>query len=192
MKRLFVLFTVITLALAVCGCAGGTETGGSEPTAPDKAGYDTAVSYANWSDSDDLYYSALNTSTFSISSVHHLPIYKFDTLDGLDEFKSDFGDTLTMNLGYDEIPSFNDATAEYNEAFFKKNSLLLVYVGTSSCTYRFRVKDVIADSGCFCVNIEETTKAEAIDTAMCGWFITVTVPDKEIKNYTEFDATLTY
>ena len=44
---------------------------------------DIGISYANWSDSDDIYTKSLNTDKMAISSVKHLPIYKFDKLSEL-------------------------------------------------------------------------------------------------------------
>lgn len=44
--------------------------------------FDIAVSYANYNDS--LFLGGLNAGKMSISSVRHLPIYKFDTLSELE------------------------------------------------------------------------------------------------------------
>ena len=39
----------------------------------------------------------------AISRVQHLPIYRFDTLNDLEHFKRTFGDTFTMDGGWDEV-----------------------------------------------------------------------------------------
>ena len=152
--------------------------------------FETTVSYANWSDGEKIFLGALNDDKMFISSVQHLPIYKFDTLNDLEQFKKNFGSILTMNHGYDEVPSFNSATAKYDENFFQENSLLLVYVAANNSTHRFKMQNVFYDNKSFHVHVAETTKAESVDTAMAGWFITVAVQDDLIKNVTNFDADL--
>ena len=152
--------------------------------------FESTVSYANWSDDSKIYVQALNTEKMSISSVQHLPIYKFDTLKDLEQFKSAFGSIFTMDSGYDEVPSFNSATKKCDNAFFKENSLLLVYVGVGNSTHRFKIHSIGFGEDTFDVHIVETTKADGVDDAMTGWFVTVAVPDEIIKKYTIFDADL--
>ena len=148
----------------------------------------TALSYASCSNTSWIFASALNNDKMYISSVQHLPIYKFDTLEDLQQFKKYFENHHSMDQGYDEVPSFNKITANYDEAFFAENSLLLVYIGANNSTHRFGVNSVINNENVFYVQIEETTGAEAVDTAMAGWFITLVVPDHVIQHCIEFDA----
>lgn len=118
--------------------------------------FDIAVSYANWAELNEVYAKALNTEKMAISSVRHLPIFKLDTSEDLEQFKSDFGDTLTMEYGYDEVPSFNEVTAKYDEEFFKENTIMLVFVEASSGSCRFGVNSVYCDGNSFCVHVEQT------------------------------------
>lgn len=152
--------------------------------------YEATVSYANWAEVSELYSGALNSNKMYISSVQHLPVYKFDTLEDLESFKKTFGDKLTMDSGWDEVPSFNDAVAKYDKSFFAENTLMLVYVPANNSTHRFAVNNVYCDDNSLCIHIEETTKAEMTDCAMAGWFVTVAVSDELIRNCTEFDADL--
>ena len=150
----------------------------------------TALSYASCSNTNWIFAGALNKNKMYISSVQHLPIYKFDTLEDLQQFKKNFENHHRLDQGYDEVPSFNKITANYDESFFDDNSLVLVYVGANNSTHRFGVQGVEYNEQYFCVNIKETTGAEVVDTAMAGWFITLAVPDEQIKNCTTFDASL--
>ena len=152
--------------------------------------FESTVSYANWAEESEIYAGALNKEKMVVSSVLHLPIYRFDTLHDLEQFKQAFGDTFTMDAGWDEAPSFRQATAKYDSSFFEANSLLLVYVSANNSTHRFKVQSVGYDETSFCVHVVETTNAEAVDTAMAGWFVTLAVPDELIQNCTEFDADL--
>lgn len=161
------------------------EESGGTPT--DEA-FDIAVSYANWAELNELYAKALNTDKMMVSSVRHLPIFRFDTLADLEQFKSDFGEILAMDYGYDEVPSFNDTVAKYDEGFFNENSLMLVYVEASSGSCRYGVDSVYCDGNSFCVYAKQTNNPKIHTDDMAGWFITVAVPDSMIANCAEFDA----
>ena len=136
----------------------------------------------------ELYTNALNAAKLSISSVRHLPIYKFDTAEDLRKFKEDFGDVLTMDHSWDEMPSFNSVTANCDEAFFKDNSLLLVYVSTGTMTHRYNVDSIGYNGTSLCVHVKRTTESTLVDCMMGGWFVTVAIPDSYLTNCTEFDA----
>lgn len=166
-----------------------TETEEVKPggTSADEA-FDIAVSYANWTDSSELFVKSLNTDKMMISSVMHLPIYKFDTLAQLEQFKSDFGDILTMDHGYDEMPAFNDVTAKYDEKFFDENSLMLVYVDANSGSDRYGVNSVYCADGKFCIHVKKLNSPDVGTCDMAGWFITVAVPNSMIEGCDEFDA----
>ena len=165
--------------------------------ATDKAGnniniedLDIYLSFANYTDANEIYFGALNRDKFSINSVKHLPIYKFDTLAELEQFKKSFKNILTFDSGRDEVLSFNDNVSKYDEEFFKENTLMLVYVGTNNSTHRFGVNNIYCEGEAFCVHLEETTKSETVDCAMSGWFLTIAIPDSEIFKCTVFDADL--
>lgn len=168
---------------------GGADANNSEA-------FESTVSYANWTDSRELYTGALNgpvDPTVSITgNAYALPIYRFDTLADLDNFKQTFKTVLTMDSGYDEVPSFNDATAKYDKSFFENNSLILVYVGANNCTHRFNLAAINHSKNRFYVSVQETTNAEAVDTAMAGWFITVTASDDLLNGIHIYDAELYY
>ena len=136
----------------------------------------------------NIYDNALNASKLNDSNPWNLPIYNFDTLSDLEKFKSDFGGENGFNYGWDEVPSLNDATKNYNEDFFERYTLMLVYIVAESGSYRFGFKDVTIDGDYFCIHVEQTNNPQGGTEDMAGWFITVEVPDNVIENYTEFDA----
>ena len=160
---------------------------------PADEAFDITVSYANYTGDDRIYTSALNTQKMYISSVRHLPVYRFDTLSDLERFKENFSDALTMDRGRNEISSFRDATAKYDNAFFAENTLMLVYVTASSGSYRYGVESVFCDGQTLSVQVEQTNRSSigtAVTCDMAGWFITVAVPDSMVAGCTEFDAAL--
>lgn len=161
-----------------------------ESSSPSNQVYDVALSFANWTDDSKIYTSSLNLSKMQSNSIKHLPIYKFDSLKDLKQFKESFGDILTMDNGWDEVPSFNEATAKYDAKFFEDNCLMLVYVSASNSTHRFGLGSIGWDEKSVCINVVETTGKEFVDAAMAGWFLTVAVSKDSIATCTEFDADL--
>ncbi|MBR3975929.1 MAG: hypothetical protein IKJ88_08720 [Clostridia bacterium] len=150
--------------------------------------FEATISYANYAEYDKLFADALNRD--DLNSNLFLPLYCFDTLNDLEQFKEIYGNILTMDSGYDEIPSFNDATSKYDSAFFEENSLVLVYVTAGSGTFRFGVESVGYDENFFGVYIEQTNNPEVYTMDMAGWFITLAVPDALLENCHEFVAVL--
>lgn len=187
MKKLICFLFAFLFLLSAAGC-GGKPIDTTWMENPD-----TTVSEVGISDTEALYSGALNADKMAISSVRHFPICKFDTLEDLTQFKDSLEHPESLSsrsYKYDELPSFNEVTAKYDETFFSENTLLLVYVVASTGTYRFAVDTIIGDGTGLCVQIAETTHAEVVTDDMAGWFITVAVPDSAAATYTEFDAVL--
>ncbi len=152
--------------------------------------FDVAVSYANWSEEGQIFLGCLNGKKMYESKTQHLPIFKFDTVEELEQFKERMGDYLTFDSGYDEIPSFNEVMSKYDEGFFDENTVILVYVQANSGSYRFGVNSVCRYGKCFCVHVEQTNSPTEVTCDMAGWFITLCVADDAIADCTEFDADL--
>lgn len=161
---------------------------GSAVTDVDGSVLESTLSFANWAEANEIYTNALNSDKLMYKDVPHLPIFKFDTAAELQQFKKDYSEIFTMDGDWDEVPSFNAATARYGDEFFAENTLLLVYVGVDNSTHRFRAQSMEHSDTYLCLHIEETTGAESVDTAMAGWFVTVAVEDTLVKNVTVFDA----
>ena len=150
--------------------------------------FESTLTYAGVpQDSNMIFYSSLNREKLAISSVRHLPIHRLDTHEDLEQFKATFSGDLTLDKGYDEVSSFNAATTKYDKDFFEYNSLMVVYIDATNSTHRYAMQSV-EHSGVFCVHIEETTKAEVVDDALAGWFVTVTASDELLNGCTGFDA----
>ena len=152
--------------------------------------YTYHVAFANWTDNSKIYTGALNWKTIAISSVQHLPVYKFDTAAELDAFKASYSDILTMDQGLDETPSFDYITAAYNDSFFSGKSLILVYVPASSGSFRFGVNEVYCDDQSLCIYVEQLNNPEAYDCMMAGWFVVAEADKEDIANCVDFDAQL--
>lgn len=187
MKKLIALALSLVFVLTLAGCGKTVASGYGDSLRPID-GWETTVSYANWS--DDFTLLGLNADKMYISSVQHLPIYKLDTKQDLERFKLSLGDVLSVDQGYDEIPSFNDVTAKYDEAFFDNNTLLVVYVPANSGSLRFGVGNVYCDEESVYVRVKQLNNPEVVTDDMAGWFLTVAIQDSTIRNCKSFDAYL--
>ncbi len=150
--------------------------------------YETKTAYVNWTEDAGIYTGSLNTDKMAVSSVRHLPVYKLDTLEDLDRFGETFKDVLTLDHGYNEVPSYADVTSVYDETFFSENSVIMAYIPASSGTFRYKIFDTAADGTSFCLNVVQTNDPEAYTADMAGWLVMAEVPDRDLKGITEYDA----
>ena len=151
----------------------------------------TAVAYANWTEDSRVFADCSNAGMMIISSVpHHLPVYKLDTLKDLEQFKEKFRDILTLDHGYDEVPSFNDITALYDDSFFADHTLVLAYVTAPSGSFRYAIQDISYGGSAFCLDVVQTNDPETHTDDMAGWFVIAEVLDSDIADYILFDAQL--
>lgn len=150
--------------------------------------WDEGTAWAGYGGSDEFYFGALNRDKFSISSIKHLPIYKFDSLAELEQFKTSFANDFTFDQSYDEIQSFNDATQNFDDAFFSEYSLFLVYVSANSGSLRFGVNSVYNDGKDFCIYIEQLNDPENVTDDMAGWFILLPQLKSAVEGCSTFDA----
>ena len=150
---------------------------------------ENTVSRVGYIEGYEIWLGALNKEKLYINSVQHLPIFKFDTLSEFEGFKRAVGEE-NIDIGYGESPTLDENTAKYDAKFFEDNSLVLVYVGANSGSYRYDVNRVFCNEGALCVHIEQTNSPKIVTDDMAGWFITVAVSDALIENVTMFDADL--
>ena len=154
----------------------------------DQNNWDAGTAWVNYGGNDAFYFGALNSDKFSISSAKHLPIYKFDSLAELDQFKTTFADVFSFNESYDEIQSFETSIQNFDDNFFADYSLFVVYVSSSSGSLRFGVNSVYNDGDNFCVYIEQLNDPEVLTEDMAGWFILLPQQKHLIEQCESFDA----
>ncbi|NLZ56184.1 MAG: hypothetical protein GX900_05930 [Clostridiaceae bacterium] len=148
----------------------------------------TRVAYANWSNDSRIITECLNPDMLTVGSFRHLPVYKFNTEEELDDFKATFQNILTMDSRYDEVPSFNEVTNRYDDNFFSEHTLILAYVEAGSGSYRYDIRDISVEGSTFCLNVTRVDKNEDGTCDMAGWFVIAEVLDSDIKDCTNFDA----
>lgn len=87
MKKVFVIiFSIIMIVTTFVACDDQEQL--------DFKLYMDEIAWVNYGGSDEFYFGALNIDKLSISSVRHLPIYKFDSLSELELFKSNHADNF--------------------------------------------------------------------------------------------------
>ncbi len=196
-----ILSTVVCVATAICLLAdpmpksdelprpGNSQTGPIQPggTTPDQT-FDIQLSYAGYTGEASFHAAAENSDRLHLSSALHLPIFKFDSKEALDDFTGTYGKFLSLNQGYEGVPSFYGAAERYDEAFFRDNTLMLVYVQSSSGSNRYGVDSVYCASNYFCVHVKRTNDPHMHTDDLAGWFLMIGVPDSMISGVKTFDA----
>ena len=196
----FLLCLSIILCLTACGKTP-TANKGTTPTALSESAtvsevdggslaYTAKVAYANTAGEGyaRILSECLNAEWMYMSSVQHWPLFRFETAQELQDFKTAFADTLTFDRGYDEIPSFDTYAAEYDDAFFSANTLLLSYVTASSGSYRFGVADVSVSGDTLCLYVKQLNHPQSYTADVQGWFVMAEVSKADIINCKHFDA----
>lgn len=180
MKRVFGLFLVGVLLLTMIGCSTNQHSIGDQCL--------SFVVYAGGNGAGNkIYQLSLNSDRSGFDAGMELPIYRFDTLEDVEWFRTTFS---TLPLDEDERgrASFQTVMSECDEAFFEKNSLMLAYLSAGSGSYRYGVRDVICDGDNFYIDVEQTNAPEIATCDMAYWFIIVTVSDEIVDGCTTFGA----
>lgn len=154
------------------------------------ADYPYTLAYVGGIDPEVMNAGALNRDAISINSARHLPIFRLDTAKDLEQFRLNYIGTAISGNSWDEVASFNEATAPYDKTFFRDNSLLLVYVSSGNCTQRFGLHSIDLDGTSLCVRLQETTGGEILSELDAAWLVIIEIPDSLIADCTEFDAHL--
>ena len=125
----------------------------------------------------------------AVSDGNKLPVvYKFDTREELDSFKSEYED-----LFHFKNPSscgFNEATVKYDDAFFENNTLIVIYLASGSYADEYTVGEIYNDLST--VRIQYVLTDLGCDQGMGGKFITVAMPDAMMKNVNTYIAEIAF
>ena len=152
--------------------------------------FDVRLVHANYHHSTILNTAALNSSKLKDDDVRHLPMLKLENVQELQQFKADYANEFVMDGGYDEVPSFNTATADMNATFFEENTVFLIYVPANSGSYRYGVEYIDCDGTSLSIHVEQTNNPEAVTMDLAGWFVLVALPKGMVEACTDFDAAL--
>ncbi len=149
----------------------------------------SVVSFAGIVDSS-IITDALNKDKIDVNDMKHLPVHRIDTRLDIEKFKLMYCDENLIKRSYDEVPSFEDITSDYDEKFFEDYSLLIVYMTAYSGSLRFDVGNIDFDGDSICVYIEQTNNPSVCTDDAPGWFVTVVIEDDALSDCKSFDAVL--
>lgn len=137
----------------------------------------------------ETYLYPLNLEKMSENRIEHLPVYKMDTLEELEQFRQ----TLHKMEQYlhNEV-SLDGMTERYDEEFFEENTLILAYLYASSGSYFYTVDSVRMVDNTLSVHVKCTNPSEGVTCDVAYYFVTVSVPDSVIADCIEFDADVKY
>lgn len=150
------------------------------------------VAYADWTQIADIHTPALNEFQIAVSSLHHLPLYRLDSVADIHALKECFKEeTLPVSLRDEGIPSFDEATAAFDDPFFQENTLFLVPVPADGEAYRYDIGNVYNDGKKFLIRVDQLLSPEADTAGLDGWWFVLVSADREsVQDCTEFDTEL--
>lgn len=171
------------------GQSGSSENFASEATlARTLSTVYTGISYAGYSEDPRIYEETLDPYAFVKSSVICLPVYRLDTYEDLQEFRRTFEDVFVFDSALDEMPSFDETMAAYDDAFFEEHTVILAYMVASSGAYRYAFRDVRIEEDMLILEIGQLNDPEVVTEDMQGWLFDAAVLDKEIEDITKIEA----
>ncbi len=150
----------------------------------------STFSQVNMHEGTLLYMGALNREKMYISSVKHLPIYKFDSVSELNSFAARCGEEIDFSYksSLSDAPSFTDATTKYDEAFFADNVLFAVYIYAPQCDTVYKLASShISDAG---TAFHIVTEKRGVLEAILNYMMLIEVNREAVEGCTVFDATL--
>jgi len=167
------------------------------PLDPESAGnmaadmvFDTRLSYVGWTDQDTPWQMAINMSDRLLSSEKALPLMLVNDTFSLSSLKNSLGEVLSMDGSYDEVGSFNEATAGCDDAFFADSTLMVVYIEAPSGSYRYGLDNIYCDGKTFQITVKKTVDPEVHTDDMAGWFLSVAVPKTMVAPCTYLKAVM--
>ena len=158
----------------------------------DEPEFSYILTYAGWSGDASLYENALNSNELiQTESTIHFPVFKVESIEDLENFKSAYKDSISFNQAYDTVRSFDEAMSKAQfdrEIFYQEHSLIIVYIPANSGSLRFAVEEITTTDTSMCIRIEQTNDPEILTEDLAGWFVCVKVDNDKISQFTSFDA----
>ena len=206
MKKLRVILVVLVLLLTSCtvtrpadGDKLPIKDGNTTDIIADKDDESSAevkklsfTSYscwANWTDDERIMQGIVNPDTVSHDYPRtHLPLYRIDSVESLEKFKTDYADVFSLDYNYDGILCFNEQTANNDEAFFEENIIFVVYMEAASGSFRYEVYGAQVVGKTLMIELVQINPPETHTDDMSGWLIALEIDREDIEDCTSFDA----
>ncbi len=152
--------------------------------------FDSVLSYAGYTAEAEFIAASRNALELAKSNARHLPTYSFGTREELDSFVQTYGKYLAMDRSYEEVPSFRGVMERYDDGFFEKNKLVLVYIQSTDSSCRYRVHGVLSGSNQLRVQVKQVKDSWENRQETVGWFLSMGVPHGMLTPSGQVDALL--
>ena len=154
--------------------------------------YSYTVAYVGLSDGQNIIYDgATNKDLLQREPGKHLPVFRIDALEDLEQFKSKYETILDMNQSIDGSLSFEESLkkAQWDrEIFYEDHSMLIIYVSANSDSLRFYIEKIMEDENALTLYVGQKDYPEICTDGMAGWVLFVGVEKEELQKYTSIDA----
>ncbi|MBQ9082454.1 MAG: hypothetical protein IJY28_03020 [Clostridia bacterium] len=172
-----------TLMMVICLVGAIMTAESRKPTVQS----DTKFCWVGWT-SDDIW-SDVAANSAMLNTDGTLPLVKLESVAQLNSFRTHLtGNGLTVTDKYDEIASFDEAVASYDDAFFADKILLAVYVSEGSGSIRHEFAGWDTHNKTAVVQISSVSGGDTSTEDMAGWLALIPAVRSELANYTAFDA----
>ncbi len=135
----------------------------------------------------EFYLSSHNAEKLAINNTQHLPLWKFDSYNELIAFRDKQSEFCNFDIGYNECPSFNEYITKYNEEYFERNSLILIYVDEPSGSFRHKVGGIVVTGDQMLITVNTVTVSPFTED-MGAWFVPVQLSKNVTDTCKSFDA----
>ncbi len=129
-----------------------------------------------------------NPSMLAISSVQHILVAHFGDMNEFSGFTADISEYYQTDILFAGEESFLEKAAEYDEAFFKENDLLILHLPESSGSIRHEIEFVRGRKSPLVYVCIERIVPEVMTADMACWFAFIEVPKSDIETALDFDA----
>lgn len=136
------------------------------------------VAYAGYGGSQEFYESSL--TGYNPDRPDSPAVFEINSIAELDEFREkaeSSGLTVTHRFN-NSIPSFNELVREFDDYFFSRNTLYVVYVTDISSSIRYSLRSATVRNSSLTIRLGRTAP-ELITDDMAGWFVIASVPKSE-------------
>ena len=186
-------FWVIIAALIICGAVAVTlmtdpAANAGEPTDKVSEGYKVVYIDNDVWGSEGFVDKSLNRDMMTISSIESCPVFRIDTKDDLDKFRSMIVQTTDTSKGNGDLLSFDEAVGDYDDKYFEENSLLLAYVHTSNDNFDVALKQMDIEENCIYMFMERTGEDNQISNDHQYGFIIKEIADSELADIKYYQA----
>ena len=146
------------------------------------------TAHADWADDAALLSACRNPEQLNLPDEQHFPVYTIASVEELEAFNALCGAARSPAQGYEELPSFRELCAAYDEAFFADHALVLAYVkAPNAFRYALHNCEIVPDAA-LCLEVTQSNDPETHDDAAAGWFVIAELAGSDYALFTDFDA----